>query len=244
MLKQLGCEVSTARTGLEAVRATAADTFDLILMDMQMPEMDGLEATRHIRRAPGPNQRKPILALTANAFVEDAERCRAAGMDEHLTKPVRRAALEAALARFLRPDGAASLSSNAPLKTQARVQAEEGILDAQTWANLEADMPWASVEKLARSFVTTQARELAAMRVDLASANRAELRRRAHSLKGAAKLLGATALGEAACKLEQAAEAISPTAGEDSVTKLSAMFQDAVRAIEERVGRGAGAAAA
>ena len=246
MLKQLGCEVSTARTGLEAVRATAADTFDLILMDMQMPEMDGLEATRHIRRAPGPNQRKPILALTANAFVEDAERCRAAGMDEHLTKPVRRAALEAALARFLRPDGAASapLPSNAPLKAQRRAQAEDGILDAQTWANLEADMPWASVEKLARSFVTTQARELAAMRVDLASANRAELRRRAHSLKGAAKLLGAGALGEAALKLELAADTISPSAGEDTVTTLSAMFQDAVRAIEERVGRGAGAAAA
>src|SRR5262249_27657909 len=115
MLKQLGCVVGTARTGLEAVRASAMEPFDLILMDMQMPEMDGLEATRHIRRAPGPNQHKPILALPANAFVEDAERCRAAGMNEHLTKPVRRAVLEAALARFLRPDGAANVPAATPV---------------------------------------------------------------------------------------------------------------------------------
>ncbi len=243
MLKQLGCEVVTARTGLEAVRAAAADTFDLILMDMQMPEMDGLEATRHIRRAPGPNQRKPILALTANAFVEDAERCRAAGMNEHLTKPIRRAALEAALARFLRPDGAATAPLPARIAApSALVHNEGGVLDPQIWANLEADMPWASVEKLARSFIAAQARELAAMRVDLANANRAELRRRAHSLKGAAKLLGAKTLGEAAFALELSTETISLTAGEGAVTALSAKFQEAVRAIEVRVSRGAAAA--
>ena len=242
MLKQLGCEVATARTGLEAVRAASAESFDLILMDMQMPEMDGLEATRHIRRAPGPNQKKPILALTANAFVEDAERCRAAGMDEHITKPVRRAALEAALARYLRPDGAANAPAPAQQQTPACPKTEDGVLDAETWANLAADMPWSSVEKLARSFITVQARELAAMRTDLGATDRADLRRRAHSLKGAARLLGAHALGEAAMALELAAETISPETGDETVTALSALFQDAVRAIEHRVSRGAAAA--
>jgi signal transduction histidine kinase/DNA-binding response OmpR family regulator len=242
MLKQLGCEVVTARTGLEAVRAAAGEGFDLILMDMQMPEMDGLEATRHIRRAPGPNQKKPILALTANAFVEDAERCRAAGMDEHLTKPVRRAALEAALARYLRPDGAANAPLPAPQPQVAPPQTNTSVLDAETWDNLEADMPWSSVEKLARSFVTVQARELAAMRADLASDNRADLRRRAHSLKGAGRLLGATALGEAAQLLEKDADTISAGKAEEAVTTLSALFQEAVRAIETRVTRGARAA--
>ena len=241
MLKQLGCEVGTARTGLEAVRATASEAFDLILMDMQMPEMDGLEATRHIRRAPGPNQNKPILALTANAFIEDAERCRAAGMNEHLTKPIRRAVLEAALARFLRPDGAAggALSAATPAKPATGGGA---VLDSQTWADLEADMSWASVEKLARSFIAVQARELAAMRADLANADRADLRRRAHSLKGAAKLLGAMDLGEAASALELTAETVGSGGGEEAVSALSAMFQDAVRAIEDRVSRGATAA--
>ncbi|MBI1213247.1 MAG: response regulator [Alphaproteobacteria bacterium] len=242
MLKQLGCEVTTAATGLEAVRAASAESFDLILMDMQMPEMDGLEATRHIRNAPGPNQQKPILALTANAFVEDAERCRAAGMNEHLTKPVRRAALEAALARYLRPDGAA----NAPLAAQPAhtsvPSAGDSVLDVETWDNLEADMPWSSIEKLARSFITVQARELAAMRADLAGGNRTDLRRRAHSLKGAARLLGAKALGDAAFELEQEAQAISVSNGEDAVTRLSALFQNAVRAIEDRVNRGERAA--
>jgi CheY-like chemotaxis protein/HPt (histidine-containing phosphotransfer) domain-containing protein len=241
MLKQLGCEVATARTGLEAIRAAAAGVFDLILMDMQMPEMDGLEATRHIRRAPGPNQTKPILALTANAFVEDAERCRAAGMNEHLTKPVRRAMLEAALARFLRPDGAPNFLQ-AAAASPAVARPSDGALDPQTWADLTADMPWASVEKLARSFITVQARELAAMRTDLANDNRAELRRRAHSLKGAARLFGAGALGEAAFALEQSADTMAAEAGEQAVTELSALFQEAVRAIEDRVSRGAAAA--
>jgi HPt (histidine-containing phosphotransfer) domain-containing protein len=120
--------------------------------------------------------------------------------------------------------------------------AGEGILDGQTWADLETDMPWASVEKLARSFITVQARELAAMRTDLANANRAELRRRAHSLKGAAKLLGAKALGDAAFALELTADTIGAGDGEQAVTALSAMFQDAVRAIEDRVSQGAAAA--
>jgi HPt (histidine-containing phosphotransfer) domain-containing protein len=103
-------------------------------------------------------------------------------------------------------------------------------------------MPWASIEKIARSFISVQARELAAMRSDLANTNRAELRRRAHSLKGAAKLLGAKALGDAAFALEAEAETISASVGEEKVTALSAMFQDAVRAIEDRVSRGAAAA--
>jgi two-component system, sensor histidine kinase and response regulator len=242
MLKQLGCEVATARTGLEAVRAASAEGFDLILMDMQMPEMDGLEATRHIRRAPGPNQKKPILALTANAFVEDAERCREAGMNEHITKPVRRAALEAALARYLRPDGVANAPLPAPEEKAAVATPPNAVLNAQTWADLEADMPRPSLEKLARTFITVQARELAVMRADLAASNRADLCRRAHSLKGAAKLLGANELGEAAFVLEQAAQTVALADGEQMVTALSALFQEAVRAIEDRVARGAAAA--
>ena len=162
-------------------------------------------------------------------------------MNEHLTKPIRRAVLEAALARFLRPDGAAggALSAATPAKPAT---VGGGVLDSQTWADLEADMSWASVEKLARSFIAVQARELAAMRADLANADRADLRRRAHSLKGAAKLLGAMDLGEAASALELTAETVGSGGGEEAVSALSAMFQDAVRAIEDRVSRGATAA--
>jgi CheY-like chemotaxis protein/HPt (histidine-containing phosphotransfer) domain-containing protein len=197
MLNQMGCSVTAAHTGLEAVRAAASNSFDLILMDMQMPEMDGLEATRHIRATAGPNRTKPILALTANAFVEDAARCKDAGMNEHLTKPIRRAALEAALSRHLGGRAAEGQGASAP-----RANTGAAAFDAQAWDDLRQDMSWDALKKLAATFVTNQAREIEAMQADLKGGDGEALRRRAHSLKGAARLLGAIRLAEAAAALE------------------------------------------
>jgi len=222
MLSQIGCCVTTARTGLEAVRAAAAKTFDLILMDMQMPEMDGLQATRHIRSAPGPNQTKPILALTANAFVDDAVRCKEAGMDEHLTKPIRRAALEAALLRFLSA-GPASEQGQPALTAEAAFS----VLDAKTWADLKSDMPAEAVRKLAHTFMAGQARELETMRADLAKGDRETLRRRAHSLKGAARLFGATELAEAAAAFEARSIEMDQNASAAEIDRIMALFGQA-----------------
>jgi CheY-like chemotaxis protein len=77
-------------------------------MDMQMPEMDGLEATRQIRSAEGPNKHIPIVALTANAMQSDHEACRTAGMNDYLTKPINRDALTACLARWINSNSAAA----------------------------------------------------------------------------------------------------------------------------------------
>jgi PAS domain S-box-containing protein len=90
LLGRLGYEVDLAVNGLEAVKAAALKSYALILMDMQMPEMDGLEATRTIRNAEGCNQHRPIIALTANAMQADKDACRAAGMNDVLTKPIDR----------------------------------------------------------------------------------------------------------------------------------------------------------
>jgi two-component system sensor histidine kinase/response regulator len=103
MLRRMGLDVSVAKNGLEAVDAVRRTTVDLILMDCEMPELDGFEATRQIRRAQA-GVRTPIIALTANAFEENRERCLAAGMDDFLSKPFDKAQLRTLLAQWLRQD--------------------------------------------------------------------------------------------------------------------------------------------
>ncbi|MDQ1080406.1 ATP-binding protein [Pseudoroseomonas cervicalis] len=100
LLQRQGCAVTLAGDGVEAVALAAETRFDLILMDMQMPRMDGLEATQRLRAAPGPNQRSRIIGLTAAVGPEEEARCRAAGMDDYLTKPVQRATLQRLVAEL------------------------------------------------------------------------------------------------------------------------------------------------
>jgi PAS domain S-box-containing protein len=97
LLSQAGHEVEVAEDGAKAVRAAQAGNYDVILMDMHMPHLDGIEATRSIRALSGPVGRVPIIAMTASAFPEEIDRCRAAGMDGHVAKPIRRAHLLAAI---------------------------------------------------------------------------------------------------------------------------------------------------
>jgi signal transduction histidine kinase/ActR/RegA family two-component response regulator len=96
-----GCEVATAEDGAEAIAALRRRDFDLVLMDVHMPVMDGLAAARAIRAMPGPEARTPILALTADVLPEQIARCHSAGMDGHVAKPIDRDALIAAVARAL-----------------------------------------------------------------------------------------------------------------------------------------------
>lgn len=97
VLRAAGGEVTTASNGVEGVSAALSNSFDVILMDLQMPEMDGFTATRELRER---GFDRPILALTAHAMKEERERCLASGFDDHLTKPIDRQALIGALAHF------------------------------------------------------------------------------------------------------------------------------------------------
>ncbi len=102
MIEAAGCEAVEAVDGLEAVEKVQNDAFDLILMDVRMPRLDGLEATRRIRALPSTASETPILAVTADAMPEDAARCLAAGMDAHLAKPVTYERLYAAIDQTFR----------------------------------------------------------------------------------------------------------------------------------------------
>ncbi|MGC8883155.1 MAG: ATP-binding protein [Bryobacteraceae bacterium] len=103
LLERLGCQVTLAANGAEALQAAQSRAFDLILMDCQMPVMDGYEAARRIRRLGGPMERTPILALTAHALEDERRRCLGCGMNDVLTKPVSFEALRQAIERALSP---------------------------------------------------------------------------------------------------------------------------------------------
>ncbi len=100
LLTSQGCRVTLVGNGADALGALAANRYDLVFMDMRMPVMDGLEATRQYRAAGG---KVPIVALTANAFDEDRDACLAAGMDGFLPKPIALADLQALLTRVANP---------------------------------------------------------------------------------------------------------------------------------------------
>ncbi len=105
MLKKLGIEADVVATGVEALDALMGVSYDLVLMDCQMPEMDGFEATRRIRERERGSRRLPVVAMTASAMVGDREKCLEAGMDDHIPKPVRMEVLQRTLAHWL-PTGA------------------------------------------------------------------------------------------------------------------------------------------
>ncbi len=100
MLERIGCSVDSVANGLEAIEAFTRLPYDLVLMDCQMPEMDGYEATRMIRTMENSGRRTPVIALTANAMKGDRDRCLASGMDDYLSKPVDRKQLEQTIRRW------------------------------------------------------------------------------------------------------------------------------------------------
>jgi len=104
MLEAFGCEVVEVCDGQEAIDAVSGQPFDLVLMDVRMPHMDGLEATRRIRALPGPEADVAIVAMTADAMPQDVARCVASGMNAHMAKPINQAGLLAVVNRALAGD--------------------------------------------------------------------------------------------------------------------------------------------
>ncbi len=197
VLEKQGHEVVLARNGVEAVREARAQSFDVVLMDVQMPEMDGLAATRAIRQAEnGTGGHVPILGVTAHAMKGDRERCLAAGMDGYVPKPIRPgplfAAIHAALARGVVPVPAA------PEPAAAVVLDERELLDL-----VAGDR--ALLRELADLFLVEGPRRLAQLRAALEAGDLASVQYVAHSLKGSAGSLCGRSAADAALRLEEIA---------------------------------------
>jgi CheY-like chemotaxis protein len=208
-----GHEVAYAEGGLEAVAAVATMDFDLVLMDVRMPEVDGLEATRRIRALGGVRGGVPIVAMTAQAFTEQVRECRKAGMDGHVTKPftpemLRDAVVRGIEAAGLRRDAIGSVSRlpTAPAATFA-FGLELPVLDVEEFERTAAFL---TPEVVARSLRTIAERCVALQRglraPDAVARAGTRLADAAHALAGSAGMFGFERLAAAARGFERAVQ--------------------------------------
>jgi two-component system sensor histidine kinase/response regulator len=217
-LEKLGFAADVVSNGREAVSALRSAHYDLVLMDVQMPEMDGMEATRLIRR-PGSgvvDTHTTIVALTAHAMAGDRQKCLDAGMDDYLSKPIKSAELLEVLERWLpeRPDArsaAVSPPSEAPDAPPpdaafAPDAEEERVFDEAVLLEVLGGDREAAAE-IAAEFLGDAAVQVGELQLAVGRGDRQEIRRRAHTLKGASASVGAQALRAHAAGLEEMAQA-------------------------------------
>ncbi|HEX7972369.1 MAG TPA: response regulator, partial [Thiobacillus sp.] len=186
-LREMGLQHTLAASGRQALELLATGEFDLVLMDWQMPEMDGLETTRQIRRLPTALRGIPIIALTANADAGFREACLASGANDYLSKPYTEAALAALLMQWL-PQSAPA-APRVPLLNLPALHARY------------PDNP-GLVHDLETLFVATTEASLAALKHGIEQGDAAACRKEAHALKGAAASVLATVIQEGAARIE------------------------------------------
>jgi PAS domain S-box-containing protein len=224
MLDRFGYRADLAGNGLEALAALERQPYDVVLMDVQMPELDGLEATRRLRRRRPDGQGPRVIALTANALPGDREECLAAGMDDYLSKPVRPGELKAALLRCGRPAGGPEPPAPAAPLADPRL-AEQLRRDGPNLLGELVDL----FKKHAPPLV-------AALKEAVAAGDVAGLRAAAHNLRGTAANLGAVALIEACAPLEAQARAGSIDGAAGWVAEVERLLPLTCAALEAAVG--------
>ncbi|MBP8306432.1 MAG: response regulator [Burkholderiaceae bacterium] len=221
MLERAGMTVVIVGDGAQAVAAVQSQPFDLILMDCQMPVMDGYEATSEIRALPGDRARIPIVALTANALSEDRQRCADAGMDDYLPKPVTVAVLVAMLARHLGIDPAPRPEPGPQAESEPRPQSAGGappaivslpgqapmVFDPTVLADLatQADgMEPGFAEEIRKLFEDDTRRQLGEIDIAFRADDKVTVQRQMHALRSASAQVGALELSALAGSIDTA----------------------------------------
>ncbi len=234
LLAKAGIEADVCESGIDAVKVCSEKQYDLIFMDCMMPEMDGYQATGHIRNpdSDSKNIETPIIALTANAMEGDKEKCLEAGMSDYLAKPIRPKELSAALEKWTAETGA---SVPADLPEVAPSSGDEELVDFSELIDMFGDSP-DELRPLVDAFVTSLAEQLAALDgeegpvIDFVA-----VRLYSHTIKGASANFGAKPLQaiakqtEAACIAEQQAEV------EALIPELKSLVQRTIEAANEAV---------
>lgn len=240
-LENAGMEVTVANNGQEGVLAVRNGHFDAVLMDLHMPVMDGFEAARHIRQDPRLRD-LPVIAMTAAAMAQDREACYAAGINDHVAKPILPQELLQILIKWVRPDAQRDASC-AVTGRPDRVPPvfEQGMpgfdfADALALLNGDKDKLRRLLLRFAGEFADTSEK----LSDFLVSQKPAEAVALAHKIRGAAANLGAVELGDAAARLE---EALFAGAGDAAMMRFDAALSSALTIIEGLASPGSGDAA-
>jgi PAS domain S-box-containing protein len=245
LLEKLGYRVELADNGHEVVEACRRSRYDAVLMDGQMPGMDGFEATRLIREQEGEERRTPIIAMTASAMKGDRERCLEAGMDDYVSKPVTPEALEAVLKRWVPVPPIAASADTAPAPTDPGDLLDGGVIQGL----MAVDQDGTLIDELVAVFL-----RLAPVRLDAlhkaAQGNAGQLERTAHSFLGSCGNLGCRRMADLCARLEVLGRSGSTEGAPEIVRVLEEewaavrpQLEDLPRRHPTRSGSGGGAAA-
>jgi CheY-like chemotaxis protein len=234
-LEKLGHTVEIANNGAEAVKALKARNYDLILMDVQMPEMDGFEATAAIRAMTCEKRRIPIIAMTANALPSDCERCLAAGMDDYIAKPVHQRILVDLIEKWgaIGHGGAPSGTTPATLSESGSKTTDVDLLDVDGIKEMIEVLDLRAYRELTSQFFDSHGATAIELNAAAASGDFKQIDQLAHSLKGAASNLGLAALADQAAALRSGSQLRDGSSGvPDLLEKLTTI--EAVAAASRR----------
>jgi two-component system sensor histidine kinase/response regulator len=226
MLEEVGSTVCLAANGMEALELLRQTAFDCVLMDVQMPLMDGLEATRRIRSDPRLAETR-VLAMTATATSEDRVRCLDAGMDDFISKPIQPALMYQTIANWLpEREAAQPAQAQAPKGTpafKATLSGDPDVIDLSVLAKL-LDYHPQKIRKFAFKFLQSTQEGLNAMEAALARGEVQTMRELGHRIKSAARTVGALGMGELCWQMEQLAPGQAAGAGDDELARARALL--------------------